>query len=187
MTMARPARVTDPQILEAARLTFLELGAAAPLSAIAARLGVTAPALSHRAGSKGALMRQALESPLPSFLEALRQGPTKPNPRAQLEALLLQINAFLKSALPNIVVLRHSNPRPKRGGVAPTVALRSALRDWLSAMPTRVTPAAMAEAVLGAMEARVFNRYLGGVAFAPGDDAKFLTTLLDAFFKPEAV
>ncbi len=187
MVMARPARVTQPQILEAARLTFLALGASAPLSAIAARLGVTAPALSHRAGSKGALLRQALESPLPSFLEALRRGPTQPKPRAQLEGLLLQINAFLMSALPNIVVLRHSRPRPRRAGLPPTVALRSALRDWLSVMPTRVAPGAMAEAVLGAMEARVFNRYLGGKAFAPGDDAAFLTTLLDAFFKPEAV
>lgn len=181
--MARPARVTHSQILEAARLTFLELGPSAPLSAIAARLGVTAPALSHRVGSKEALFSQALESPLPSFLEALRRGPPKTNPREQLEALLLQINAFLRSALPNIVVMRHSRPRPKRSGVPPTVALRSALRDWLVAMPTRVAPGAMAEAVLGAMEARVFNRYLGGSAFAPGDDGVFLTTLLDAFFE----
>ena len=43
----------------------------------------------------------------------------------------------------------------------------------------------LAEALLGAMEARCFNGYLGGESFVPGDDAEFLVELVTALLGVE--
>jgi hypothetical protein len=71
------------------------------------------------------------------------------------------------------------------GGTPPPVLVREGLTRWLAQVPTRVSPETAAESLLGAMEARAFNRYLGGEAFAPGDDGVFLGALLDSFLHQE--
>ena len=101
--MARPQRVSETQILEAARQTFLEHGAKAPLSTIAKRLGVSTAALLHRTGSKEALLRRSLAPPLSGVLASLRAGPKKGSERSQLERLLLELNEFLSQAIPSLV------------------------------------------------------------------------------------
>lgn len=183
--MARPQRVSETQILEAARQTFLEHGAKAPLSTIAKRLGVSTAALLHRTGSKEALLMRSLAPPLSGVLASLRAGPKKGFERAQLERLLLELNEFLSQAIPSLVVLRFAGGLVPTGEPPPTVTLRKALKSFLTKLPTRVSAEATSEALLGAMEARAFNRYLGGEAFSPGDDARFLGALLTAFLPPE--
>lgn len=171
--------------MEAARATFLELGAGAPLSAIAGKLGVSSAALIHRTGTKEALLARSLAPPLTGVLGTLRAGPRPGRARTQLRKLLLELTEFLSSQLPNLVVLRFSGVPMKSPEVPPTVALRAGLTAWLSKLPTAVSAEATAESLLGALEARVFNRYLGGPAFAPGDDAKYLERLVDAFLPAE--
>ena len=183
--MARPQRVSETQILEAARQIFLEHGAKAPLSAIAGRLGVSTAALLHRTGSKQALLMRSLTPPLSGVLASLRAGPKKGTERAQLEGLLLELNEFLARQIPSLVVLRFAGGVMKTAAPPPTVTLRRALKNYLVKLPTRVSAGSTSEALLGAMEARAFNRYLGGEAFSPGDDARFLKTLLHAFLSPE--
>ncbi|MFH1467652.1 MAG: TetR family transcriptional regulator [Pseudomonadota bacterium] len=50
--MPRPRRVSDEQILQAARSCFFEGGPLTPLSAVAARLGISQAALLHRVGTR---------------------------------------------------------------------------------------------------------------------------------------
>lgn len=177
--MARPQRVTDAEILEAARATFLEDGAHAPLSAVASKLGVSAAALIHRAGSKEALLTKALEEPLGELMQTF-EGPPG---RATLMKLLMTLSTFLSRQIPNIVVLRSAGLGARPSGPAPTVMLRKALRQWLGPVPLRVSAEVAAESLLGALEARAFNRHLGGVSFAPGDDRAFLKKLVDGLLE----
>lgn len=180
--MARPQRVSEAEILEAARATFLADGAQAPLAAVAKKLGVSAAALIHRAGSKEALLTRALDEPLGALMQAFDGPPS----RAALERLLLTLSAFLSRQIPNIVVLRQAGVALKQTGPAPTVMLRKALRQWLASVPLRVSAEVAAESLLGALEARAFNRYLGGVGFAPGDDKAFLRKLIDGLLEGES-
>ncbi len=59
----------------------------------------------------------------------------------------------------------------------------SGIRRWLRSAVAggtlvRVAPEAVAAGLLGALEARCFTRYLGGAAYAPGDDARFVEDLV---------
>ena len=183
--MARPQRVSEDQILHAARATFLELGSGAPLAVIAKKLGVSTAGLLHRTGSKEALLQRCLAPPFAAPLATLAAGPQPGNARQQLERVLISLHEFLTQQIPRLVVLRTGGHGLKPQGTPPPVLLRKELARWLSQVPTRVSAEVTAEALLGAMEARAFNRHLGGDAFAPGDDAKFLSTLLDALLTEE--
>jgi AcrR family transcriptional regulator len=64
--MARPKSITDEEILEAARETFLERGAQATTAEIAEHAGISEGTIYSRFDTKGALFRQAMDIPYPS-------------------------------------------------------------------------------------------------------------------------
>ena len=64
--MARPKSITDDEILEAARETFLERGAQATTAEIAEHAGISEGTIYSRFETKGALFRQAMDIPYPS-------------------------------------------------------------------------------------------------------------------------
>jgi AcrR family transcriptional regulator len=176
--MARPRTITDEQLTEAARAVFLSQGPAAPLAAVAARLGVSAAAVLQRAGSKAALVQRALTPPVPPALARFARPPG-PRPARELETALVELLGGLEAIVPALVALRGGGlPRPP--GAAPTVELRRALAGWLRQVPTVVSPQVCAELLLSSLEARVFNRYLGGDALAPGTDRAFVHKLVAA-------
>ncbi|MFZ5445218.1 MAG: TetR/AcrR family transcriptional regulator [Myxococcota bacterium] len=175
--MGRPQRVSDEDILEAARQAFHREGERASLATIAAGLGISAAALAQRVGSKEALLERALRSPVPEVLTRLARAPTRA-PKQELEEVLVALGRFLEAQLPSLVVLRSAGLT--RAGTAPTpVVLRRALSRWLAQVKTRVAPDLAAEALLGVLEARAFNRYVGGPAAAPGAERRLIRRLLD--------
>lgn len=185
--MPRPQSVTDAQIKQAAREVFLEHGPAAPVSLIARRLGVSHAAVFSRAGSKEKLMLDALSPERPRASEWLEQPPPDEGAEARLIEILLDLFEFLARVVPGLVVIRAAglsmDDLPSSGGPPPPVALRHGLSGWLAAAARAGTlivddPAWLAEGLLGAMEARCFNAYLGGDTFAPGDDATFIQELV---------
>lgn len=180
--MARPRRVSDEQLFETARAVFLAKGTSAPLSAVAARLGLSTPAVLHRVGSKAALLSRALQSPLPPALARLG-GPPGPEHRRELETVLLELLAGLEGVVPSLVV-RRAGGHVTSGSTAPTVALRRALSRWLRQVRTAVPAEVAAEALLGALEARAFNRCVGGPALTPGSDRAFVRRLVEALVLP---
>ena len=186
--MARPRKISDQQIDEAARAVFIEHGAAAPVSLIAAELGVSHAALLQRAGSKENLLRRALGPGVPEFLEQLGQPPPTHGAAASLELLLLQLLVFHESMLPGLMVLRGSgHAMPAAEEVPPTLSLRRQLALWLDrtgAVKSKPRTRALAEALLGALEARCFNSYLGGSHFISGSNEQLIHELV-TFLIPE--
>ena len=184
--MARPKSITDDEINEAAREVFLAHGPSAPVKLIAKKLGVSHAALFARSGSKEQLMLDALCPGQPRALEWLAQDPPHADTRARLIAILLDLMRFLQQVVPNLVILkaagRATSDLPE-GSTPPPVALRAALSCWLERAIEQgaidaVATAPVAEGLLGAMEARCFNGYLGGEAFAPGEDEAFINELV---------
>jgi len=181
--------MTDERLEAAAREAFIELGPAAPVSDVARRLGVTQAALFHRLGSKEALMLKALCPGAPHAMAAFATGPVPGvDLREQLAPTFSALLEFLRQAVPGLVVLRGAGIPLEKAlppGPPPPVAMRAGLASFLTLAHerglTRIErPAAMADALLGALEARVLNDYLGGASFVDGTDAEFLGQLLHA-------
>jgi AcrR family transcriptional regulator len=184
--MSRPRTLSDAELHRVAREAFCELGPSAPVSAVARRLGVTQAALFHRSGSKEALMLKALSPGAPEALAAFAQPPRKDRSlHDQLAPTLQSLLGFLRDAIPGLMVLRGAGVSFAKAmpGPPPPVAMRAALASFLSVadargLTTLEDPAATADAMLGALEARVMNAYLGGPTFVEADDHAFLKRLL---------
>ncbi len=190
--MARPRSITDDEINKAARDVFVEHGPGAPVKLVAEKLGVSHAALFGRAGSKEQLMLDALSPGQPRAVEWLSEPPPRHGVEQRLVEILIDLMEFFQRIVPNLVVLkaagRSMSDLPSGDGPPPPVALRNALASWLQAAVNAdsLEPlhcAAVAEGLLGAMEARCFNAYLGGAAFAPGDDAAFVRDLVDGLLQ----
>ena len=187
--MGRPRSISDDAIRTAAREVFVEHGPGAPVSLVAKRLGVTHAALFSRVGTKDELMLDSLCPGQPAAVEALSRPPPTSRVQARLRDILLDLMSFLSQVAPNLVMLRAAghtaDALPDTSRTPPPVALRRLLARWLEAATeagtiARVDGPATAEALLGAIEARCFNAYLGGPAFAPGTDSAFVRKLVTA-------
>ena len=198
--MSRPRTISDEQLLEAARDVFLEHGPGASVGLIAQRLGVSHAALFQRVGSKEQLLLRSLlpeRARLAQVLAGPAPAPSDPQDCAlALREALATLMSFLRRALPGIVVLRCSGHAP---GHAPKHAqerapgqasepphtpeampalLRRQLQGWLLQASQALRPGALdeerawalAEGLLGAMEARCFNDYLSGATHEPWQD-----------------
>ena len=189
--MARPRSITDDEIKKAARDVFLEHGPSAPVKFVAEKLGVSHAALFGRAGSKEQLMLDALCPGQPRAAEWLREPPPRLETEERLVEILIDLMTFFQRIVPNLVVLKAAgtlmNDLPS-SNPPPPVALRNALAGWLerAVRDKSLEPLhceAVAEGLLGAMEARCFNAYLGGAAFAPGEDAAFVRDLVNGLVR----
>jgi AcrR family transcriptional regulator len=107
--MPRPRLVSDDEILSAVRRGVLEQGPQVSLDLIADRLGVTAPALFKRFGSRNALLLTALKpSDHPEFIEILQRGPDKRPFEDQLVEVLISLIRFQEETYPCVSALRES-------------------------------------------------------------------------------
>ena len=181
--MARPRRISDAQIDAAARATFVAHGSSAPVALVAERLGVSHAALLQRAGSKEKLLLRALEPGVFPLADQFAGAPPAKGAGGWLERLLRELLAFHEAMLPGMMVLRAAGlgSAPSDGAQEPpTVLLRRLLKTWLRAA-TRMSSrraGVVAEALLGALEARCFNAYLGGPSFVTGTPARFVHDLV---------
>lgn len=191
--MARPRTVNDDQINKAARAVFIEHGPSAPVSLIARTLGVTHAALFGRTGSKKQLMLDALCPGQPRALEWLAHAPPSVGVEDRLVEVLRELMEFFRQVVPNLVVLKVAGESmedlPGADGLPPPIAVRCALSGWLAAAAHSGSLAplhapSVAEGLLGALEARCLNAYLGGEAFAPGDDTEFIEQLVQGLVGP---
>lgn len=190
--MARPRTVSDDAIRQAAREVFLEHGPGASVNLIAERLGVTHAAVFGRAGNKVQLMLESLSPGSPKALDLLAEAVPASDAVGRLRVILVELMVFLREIVPGLVVLKaagHSMGQlPSQQKAPPPVALRWALTRWLERAVEAGTLApmrcwAVAEGLLGALEARCFNGYLGGPTFAPGADEVFVRELVDGLVK----
>lgn len=190
--MARPRTITDDAIKRATREIFVEHGPGAPVSLIAQALNVSQAALFARAGSKEQLMRQALCPGRPRALDQLVEAPPERDVAGALADILLELMTFFEEVVPNLVVLRAAGydlaSMLPPGAPSPPVMMRRALGGWLDAAVTtgslkRANTQALAEGLLGAMEARCFNRYIDDRGAGPSDDS-FIRDLVSGLIAP---
>ncbi len=169
----------------------MQHGPNAPVSLVGQRLGVSHAAVLRRAGSKRQLMLDALWPGRPAAVDALSAAPPRDGAAEALVAVLMGLMHSLQVVVPNLVVLRSAGLPIGRPGSAepPPVLVRRLLTEWLTeaqqtgALPAQ-PPQALAEGLLGAIEARCFNRHLGGPACALGEDRDFVEAVVAGLIGP---
>lgn len=111
--MARPRTVSDERILEETRTAVRLKGARVSLDTIAARIGLSQPALLKRFGTRNKLFIAALRPPeRPPFLPRLEAGPDERPLVVQLEELFGDMADFFDDVAPCISALRESGIPP---------------------------------------------------------------------------
>ncbi len=133
--MARPQKVSDEEILTAARACFLEHGASVSISRIAERLGVSQAALFKRFGTKQQLLLRAMMPTAdPPWVLIAADGPDERPIDVQLNEFALGLVAFFRHMLPCMAVLRGSGINPedmlKSFDVPPPVLSHRAVSAW---------------------------------------------------------
>lgn len=143
---------------------FLEVGPHASLAVVAARVGMSQPALSQRFGSKQALLLRALMPPSTvPWAERLADGPGPEPLRDQLEALCVKAMHFFAEMVPAMTALRAAG-LPLMDAVAlhpdaPHLRVRRLVVDWFArAMDAgrlrSSDPERLAMVLIGGLESR---------------------------------
>lgn len=140
------------------------------LAVIAQALGMSAPGLLKRFGSKEALLSQALLPTGPPAWIARLSAPPGPDPLEDVVAILVEICEDFRQVGPALAALRMSP-----GGIADTFdpglpgpprIARDRLAAWLAHLPVEA-PAVTADLLLGAAEARGFLSWVGPQMVSP--------------------
>lgn len=119
--MARIPRITNQQILEAARQVFLQQGFGASTLEIAQQAGISEASIFKRFSTKEKLFFAAMGIPeKPLWVNELESLCGKGNLKDNLIKVCLQIMEFYREVLPLIVMLRsRGNALPELGGKEP--------------------------------------------------------------------
>ncbi|MBD2559890.1 MULTISPECIES: TetR/AcrR family transcriptional regulator [Nostoc] len=119
--MARIPRITNQQILEAARQVFLQQGFGASTLEIAQQAGISEASIFKRFSTKEELFFAAMGIPeKPLWVSELESLCGKGNLKENLINICLQIMEFHREVLPLIMMLRsRGNALPQLGGKEP--------------------------------------------------------------------
>jgi AcrR family transcriptional regulator len=134
--MARPRQVSDEDILEAARETFLTEGPNASVTRIAKRIGVSQAALFKRFGSKTELMMAALAPPMPvALLAMIDEGPDERPIEVQLYEVARRLQQHMRMLIPHMWILKSSGVTFDQitdhfNNAPPPVHIRRGLTKW---------------------------------------------------------
>jgi AcrR family transcriptional regulator len=127
--MARPRRISDESILDAAREVFLEQGYSAPTSEVARRSGCSEGTIFKRFPTKAALFCACMvPGELPASVKLAEQGLPIGEPREAMRQMFTGFVGFFRELLPRVLMLWSSraidhpfqihegqeNPAPKR-------------------------------------------------------------------------
>ncbi|MCW5313735.1 TetR family transcriptional regulator [Nostoc sp. KVJ3] len=162
--MARIPRITNQQILEAARQVFLQQGFGASTLEIAQQAGISEASIFKRFSTKEELFFAAMGIPeKPLWVSELESLSCKGNLKENLINICLQIMEFYSEVLPQIVMLRsRGNAFPELGGKEPGPirdfkALKAFLEDEINQNRLRpCDPHTVAHILLGSLMNYVF-------------------------------
>ena len=191
--MARPAAITDEQILDAARDAFLAEGFQASTIDIARRAGVSHGTLFKRFPTKDDLFRAALGLPPdPEWMLGLADRAGQGDLHHNLEVLVQQIMALCAEVLPRLVALRArgfaSEPRHHLDPDSPPArfvrALSAYLRTEMDLGRARpCDPDILAHALLGPAVNFVMIETLGSDEMPRPSRAEFAARLVDLIWR----
>lgn len=189
--MARPRQISNEQILSAMRTAVMSDGPTVSLEQVASGLGVTAPALLKRFGSRDALLIEALRPPdRPEWVELLIAGPTPtPDFRTQMLDIFVRMSEFMSQVVPCMMALRESGISHERiftpDRRPPEVAIKG-IKHWLDkAHELGLTESKDSEttafAILGSLQTRAFFAHVVRKNFSPASERRYLEQLADMF------
>jgi AcrR family transcriptional regulator len=111
--MARPPKITNEVILEAARQVFLEDGVGASTLTIAEKAGISEAAIFKRFGTKQAMFLAAMGiSETPPWVKDLPRRQPSPAIKSELTELCHEMMAFYQVVLPRVMVMMVQNKQP---------------------------------------------------------------------------
>lgn len=190
--MARPRTVSDDEILLQAREVFLEHGYHVSTTLIAEAVGLSAPALFKRFGTKEALFVRAMAARMPAWVAQCLQGPDDRPFREQLMELGQAMQAFYAEMSPRFAVLHGSGCLDRvfdAFETPPPIAAFRALTAWFDAamragkIRPLSDPRNAAELLLAAIANRHFTCVLLRHCAPPfSEDDSFLGDLVDTLW-----
>lgn len=190
--MGRPRQVLDEDILTAARECFIEHGASVSTETIAARLGVSGPALLKRFGSKRELLKASFRvGSLPPWLPLLEAGPDEREMPVQLLELVRAIDAFFREMVPAFSVLREAGITPEewRGDQSehPPVRTHYAMMGWFQRAQAlgkmrQGDASVMASLFLAGLQSRYFLAHLSNEHVPTEQEDPWLERVVDTFW-----
>jgi len=191
--MARPRQVSDSQILDAAKICFLEHGPSVSTTVIAARLGVSQAALFKRFGTKEELLLASLRPDRDvSWIERLEDGPDERDIREQLMEIAVAGGRFFDSIVPCMSILRANGMNledmHRQAGEPPPLRGQRLLASWLRAAQSQGRARAFdADAVsiafLGALQARPFMQHVSGHKVIGASAREYAASVVDTLWE----
>ena len=190
--MGRPRQVLDTEILEAARACFIEHGASVSTETIAARLGVSGPALLKRFGSKRELLKAAfLVGEAPPWLPLVEAGPDGRDIREQLMELVRTIDDFFRRMVPAFSVLREAGITPEewRGNSkSPPARAQEAMMAWFTRAQERGLlrvgdPGVMSNLLFAGVQHRYFVAHVSNQTVPAQHEDPWLERMLDILWR----
>jgi len=163
--IARPRTITDERALSLARACIVEHGPGVSLAKLSKAVGLSPPALLKRFGSKERLLfRALLPSGPPAWWQTLAAEPG-PDARAVLVDVLTELCDTFVDVGPALAALRMSTVDVDTvfppDALAPPVRVRRMLATWLSRAGATGDTEALADAMVGAAEARGYLTWVG--------------------------
>ncbi len=194
--MARPRQVLDEEILEVARACFIEHGASVSTEAIAARLGVSGPALLKRFGSKRELLKAAFSvgtTPpwAQQWLQKVEAGPDEREIPVQILELSLAIDGFFRKMVPAFAVLREAGLTPEElrgsGKDSPPVRSHKMMAGWFRRAQEQGRLRAgdcdvMASLFLSGLQHRYFLAHVSGLHIPTEEEDPWLERMVNIFW-----
>jgi AcrR family transcriptional regulator len=189
--MGRPRQVLDEDILEVARACFIEHGASVSTEVIAARLGVSGPALLKRFGTKKELLKAAFPmSDTPPWIAAVEQGPDARELSVQLLEVARSIDDFFRKIIPGLAVLREAGIGPEEWlnkPEPPPVRSHRTLTEWFRRAQAQGRlregdPNVMASLFLAGLQHRYFLAHVTGRSVPPEEEDPWLERMVDIFW-----
>jgi AcrR family transcriptional regulator len=171
--MARPTRISDEHILEAARAVFLEYGPAATTAEVARRADVAEGSIFKRFATKADLFRAAMQSELddPEWIAMLVAASDDADPRLLLLEVGMQAVAFFRRIMPLMMMQWSSGktygglPEALQGPKSPPLRALKALSAFIqrqnkAGKMRAPQPEIVARMLLGSIQSFVFFEIL---------------------------
>ena len=187
--MARPKKVSDEQILAAARQCFLEHGPSVSTTVIAEQLGVSQAALFKRFNTKEELMVASLvPTEREPWMDRLSKGPEPGDIFQQLLEIAADQLFFFQRLIPAIMLLRSTDIDHKavfaKFDVSPPLRGHMILSAWFqramdSGQIRKTDPDILAYIVAGALQIRPFLSHVSGGKMKKNEILVYVKSILE--------
>lgn len=175
--MARPKKITDEIILEAAQAVFIELGPKATTAMIAERAGVSEGLLFKRFKSKEVLFLASMGLSLPEWFSDI-SAEFEGSLEDRLIDIATRMVALLKCVLPKVEIMCGQNPAHKFHEHSPPVVALQQVCDLFADFENHgyktEHPQVLARVFMGSIHHFVFSSLKGIDEFCPCSEALYI-------------